>query len=120
MDNDKLNDDLVEWLSQKKSEWLGELIAHQPQDDLNFDQLHHYDGELDGISRDFDESFDWIEDKIPLKTYLKFLQGKRPTIIVAICLEANHQTLPVFFFATYYRSVADLFCRGKYFTPSRQ
>lgn len=119
MDDETLNSDLVEWLSQKKSQWLGEIIAHQPQDDLNFDQLHHYEGELNGIDQDFDESFEWSEDKVPLKTYLKFLIGKKLTILVVVCVENKDQSLPVFFFATNYRSVADLFCRGKYYTPPK-
>lgn len=119
MDDEKLNSDLVEWLSQKKSDWLGEIIAHQPQDDLNFDQLHHYEGELNGIDQDFDESFDWTEDKIKLKTFLKFLKGERLTILVILCLKTDGPSLPVFYFATHYRSVADLFCRGEYYTPTK-
>jgi|GEM_PF-6517139 len=119
MDDEKLNSDLVEWLSQKKSEWLAEIIAHQPQDDLNFDQLHHYDSELNRIDQEFDESFDWVDEKIKLKTFLKFLKKEKLTILVVIAIESNEGVLPVFFFATHYRSVAEPFCRGSYFTPTK-
>jgi hypothetical protein len=119
MDDETLNSDLVEWLSQKKSEWLGAIIAHQPQDDLNFDQLHHYEKELNRINQDFDESFEWVEDKIFLKTYLKFLAGEKLTILVVVSVETKERSLPVFFFATHYRSVADLFCKGEYYTPPK-
>ena len=119
MDENELKTDLVEWLSQKKSEWLAEIISKQPQDDLNFDQLHHYDGELEGIENDFDESFSWQSDKNKLKTFLKFMSGKRLTVLVVIAIEHESVVIPVFYFATYYRSVADLFCRGEYFSPPK-
>ena len=120
MDDEDLSLELVEWLSQKKSEWLGAIIAHQPQDDLNFDQLHHYGNEVVGITQDYDEMFSWKEDKYPLKTFLKFLPGSKLTVLVVVAIVEKDNSFPVFYFATHYRSVADLFCKGEYSTPLRQ
>ena len=61
-----LTQDMVEWLSQKKSEFLAWLIEHLSQDDVQVEAYHSFDSEIEAtmLQPDFHYRYDWCGQKI--------------------------------------------------------
>ena len=63
-----LTQDMVEWLSQKKSEFLAWLIEHIPQNDLKIESYHSYDDQIEAtmLDPDYHYRYDWSDQKLSI------------------------------------------------------
>jgi hypothetical protein len=61
-----LSQEIVEWLSQKKSEFLAWLIGNMPSHDIPIETYHSYDGEIENtiLHPQYHYSYDWCDQKL--------------------------------------------------------
>lgn len=69
-------EELVEWVSLKKSEYLSKLIMLQKPDDVGFEEFHLFDSYIPGTIESPDKAFETEEDQQKVRIYVKSFSDK--------------------------------------------
>lgn len=113
-----LSEDVIEWMEQKKSEYLSLLIQNQGADDISFADFHQYDH----LISDTLTQPDWVssvrDQKQIVKMYCKEHLKKDNIFQVVIGFIAeekvdNEVFVPILSFVTKEHSLAEQFKSGE-------
>jgi len=114
MDDFYLADDVLEWLSLKKSEYLSRLIEHSASGDFEFQQFMEFDELIPNTLSSPDYVHDSTEDGYRVKTFVKTYHEKgvfQQILMGALLPDQNKQDVfvPILALVTRKEEVVRLF-----------
>lgn len=122
MDEFYLPEDVVEWLSLKKSEYLSRLIENMEQGDIPFEEYHRFEELIPATISLPDWNVESIEDNFRIKTYCRGYSDPEvynQIVIGAIMADQgkNDVFVPIISFVTKFEKLIKLFSGGKIQRP---
>jgi len=113
-----INEETVEWIALKKSEYLSQLIIDFTDDDYDFEDFHLFDSYITSTLDKPDEIYRSFEDdqeiNIFYRTYKNDLEFHQ-IIISLVILDENNQkvVIPILTFVTKKHDLVLKWCTGE-------
>lgn len=122
MDEFYLSEEIVEWIGLKKSEYLSRLIENMEPDDFQFEDYHHFDGQIPATISTPDWSTETLEDGKTLKTFGRAYQDRETfhQVVIGAVIEdqgKNDVFVPIITFITKKDNLLKLFSAGNITRP---
>ncbi len=117
-----ISEEMAEWLGQKKSEYLSNLIQQMAADDFGFEEFQRFDRLLTGTIEDPDRAYGFEEDGQELRTYVKtYHQGEKVhQVLIGVLLPDKAKDaqvlVPIISFVSRKDDLVKLFTKGKVIT----
>ncbi len=91
-------EEIAEWVSLKKSEYLSKLIQNQPSNDVGFEEFHLYDRLIAGTIETPDKAFEAEVDQEKVRTYVKSYQESFSfhQVVIGVVLDDKERRANVF------------------------
>ena len=123
MDEFYLPEDMIEWLSLKKSEYLSKLILAVTEDDIPFEEYTQFDELIPATLSQPDWSAETIEDRQRIKTFFRtFADPERLyQIVIGVLVpdqNKNDVFVPIITFVTRKEGLVRHFNAGKISRPT--
>jgi hypothetical protein len=115
-------EEVAEWVSLKKSEYLSKLIQIQGAGDIGFEEFHLYDRLIGGTIESPDKAFESSEDQEIIRTYVKSYSERfnYHQVVVGVVLDDKERKanvfIPIITFVTKNVDVVKEFCVGEVIT----
>ena len=122
MDEFYLPEDIIEWISLKKSEYLSRLIQNVGPNDFPFEEYHRYDNLIASTISTPDWSVEIMDDDQKVKTYCRHYSEDQAfhQIILGVVLSDQEEKdifVPIISFVTRDEALVKLFSTGKVSRP---
>lgn len=115
-------EELVEWVSLKKSEYLSRLIEKQGPDDIGFEEFHLFDSYIPGTIEGPDKAFETEEDQQKVRIYVKSFSDKFNfhQVVIGVVMDdkasKSNVFIPIISFVSKNVELVKEFCVGEVIT----
>jgi len=115
-------EELVEWVSLKKSEYLSKIIQLQTADDIGFEEFHLFDQYIPDTIENPDKAFETEEDQQKVRIYIRSFSEKFGfhQVVVGVVMDdkasKSNVFIPIITFVSKNVSLVKEFCVGEVIT----
>lgn len=88
-----LPEEVIEWISLKKSEYLSKLIELQEKDDFGFEEFHRFDSHLPDTIGNPDRAYQNNEEDFAIRTCVKSYPGFHQVAVGALIPDQESKDL---------------------------
>lgn len=115
-------EELVEWVSLKKSEYLSKLIQKQDAQDIGFEEFHLYDKHIPDTIENPDKAFETEEDQQKVRIYVRSFSEKFNfhQVVIGVVMDDKESKsnvfIPIICFVSKNVGLVKEFCVGEVIT----
>lgn len=115
-------EELIEWVSLKKSEYLSKLIQMQTSQDIGFEEFHLFDKHIPETIEGPDKAFETEEDQQKVRIYVRSFSGEFNfhQVVIGVVMDdketKSNVFIPIITFVSKNVDLVKEFCVGEVIT----
>lgn len=115
-------EELIEWVSLKKSEYLSKLIQMQTPQDIGFEEFHLFDKHIPETIEGPDKAFETEEDQQKVRIYVRSFSGEFNfhQVVIGVVMDdkatKSNVFIPIITFVSKNVDLVKEFCVGEVIT----